>query len=122
MLNFMRPPICVTWPVPPHSGHGEGPPVWAWPWQVGQVSWRWTCMRAWPPRMAVQKSTVAWYSRSVPGCGPRGWPGCWAPEKMPEKMSLKLPHDDEPAPACWPGCWPGPLWKPEKSKPPKSTG
>ena len=21
MLNFMRPPICVTWPVPWHSGH-----------------------------------------------------------------------------------------------------
>ena len=29
-------------------------------------------MRACPPRIAVQKSTVAWYSRSVPGCGPRG--------------------------------------------------
>ena len=57
-------------------------------------------MRAWPPRIAVQKSTVAWYSRSVPGCGPRGCCGCCAPEKMPEKMSLKLPHVDEPAPAC----------------------
>ena len=21
MLNFIRPPICVTWPVPLHSGH-----------------------------------------------------------------------------------------------------
>ena len=100
MLNFIRPPICVTWPVPLHSGHCIGPPVCAWPWQVGQVSWRCTWMRAWPPRIAVQKSTVAWYSRSVPGCGPRGRCGCCAPEKMPEKMSLKLPHDADPAPAC----------------------
>ena len=100
MLNFIRPPICVTWPVPLHSGHCIGPPVCACPWQVGQVSWRFTWMRAWPPRMAVQKSTVAWYSRSVPGCGPRGRCGCCAPVKMPEKMSLKLPHDaDPPAPA-----------------------
>ena len=42
--------------------------------------------------MAVQKSTVAWYSRSPPGCGPRGCCGCCAPENIPEKMSLKLPQ------------------------------
>ena len=27
MLNFIRPPICVTWPVPLHSGHCMTPPV-----------------------------------------------------------------------------------------------
>ena len=102
MLNFMRPPICVTWPVPWHSGHCVGPPVEACPWQVGHTSWRLIWMRVWPPRIAVQKSTVAWYSRSVPGCGPRGRWGCCAPEKMPEKMSLKLPQDCEPAPCCGP--------------------
>jgi len=42
MLNFIRPPICVTWPDPLHSGHCVGPPVDAWPWQVGQVSMRFT--------------------------------------------------------------------------------
>ena len=78
MLNFIRPPICVTWPVPLHSGHCICPPV-ACPWQVGQLSWRFTWRRACPPRIAVQKSTVAWYSRSVPGCGPRGLLGVLRP-------------------------------------------
>ena len=67
--------------------------------------------------MAVQKSTVAWYSRSVPGCGPRGLTGCCCPVKMPEKMSLKLPQVDDPGPDCG-----VPPLKPEKSNPSKSTG
>ena len=43
-----------------------------------------------PPRIAVQKGTLTWYSRSDPGSGP----SCAAPPRppnMPEKMSLKPP-------------------------------
>ena len=41
-----------------------------------------------PPRMAVQKGTLTWYSRSEPGSGP----SCTVaprPPNMPEKISLK---------------------------------
>ena len=38
MLNFMRPPIWVTWPVPLHSGHWSGPPVLPLPLQVVHIS------------------------------------------------------------------------------------
>ena len=95
--------------------------------------WRrrwWTCLCRWgkppgrsisrrvvPPRTAVQKSMETWYSRSVPGWGPR----CAAPRpplNMPEKMSLKEP----PKPASWvlppvPG-WPLP--RPAAAKSEKS--
>src|SRR3954452_13381123 len=57
MLNFIRPPICVTWPEPRHSGHSVLPPVVDLPLQVGQTSWRWISRRVTPPRTAVQKST-----------------------------------------------------------------
>ena len=43
-----------------------------------------------PPRIAVQKGTLTWYSRSDPGSGP----SCTAPPrppKIPEKISRKLP-------------------------------
>src|SRR5579875_3954072 len=40
ILNFIRPPICVTCPVPWHSGHSTLPPVVAFPLQVGHTSWR----------------------------------------------------------------------------------
>src|ERR1017187_4743474 len=90
MLNFIRPPICVTWPVPLHSGHSMLPPVVDLPLHAGHVSCRSISSRATPPRTADQKSTLTWYSRSVPGCGPREAALC-PPEKIPPKMSRKLP-------------------------------
>src|ERR1700722_18344664 len=80
MLNFIRPPICVTCPDPWHSGHSMLPPVVDLPLHVGHVSCRWISSRATPPRTAVQKSTLTWYSRSVPGLGPRA---LFPPEKIP---------------------------------------
>ena len=60
-------------------------------------------MRAWPPRIAVQKSTVAWYSRSVPGCGPRG---CCvllrSGEDAGENVLEAAPRLDEPGPGLLP--------------------
>src|SRR5215469_18099394 len=40
ILNFIRPPICVTCPEPWHSGHSTLPPVVVLPLQVGQTSCR----------------------------------------------------------------------------------
>src|SRR5215472_19167333 len=40
MLNFILPPICVTWPVPWHSGHSVLPPTVVLPLHVGQISCR----------------------------------------------------------------------------------
>ena len=95
ILNFMRPPIWVTCPVPWHSGQVPPPPE-GFPLQVGQISCRTTCSLATPPRIAVQKSTVIWYSRSVPACGPC----CFCPwENTPEKMSRKLPQLEPVLPA-----------------------
>ena len=58
MLNFIRPPICVTCPEPWHSGHSMLPPVVDFPLQVGHASWRSISSRATPPRTADQKSTL----------------------------------------------------------------
>src|ERR1700679_1674116 len=40
MLNFIRPPICVTCPLPWHSGHSMLPPSPAFPLHVGHCSCR----------------------------------------------------------------------------------
>ena len=85
MLNFIRPPICVTWPDPWHSGHSIAPPTTARPLHVGHCSWRWISSRVTPPRIAVQKSISTWYSRSVPGCGPRA---CRGPPCPPLNMPV----------------------------------
>ena len=40
-LNFIAPAICVTVPVPSHSGHtATFPPAEPVPWQVSHISWR----------------------------------------------------------------------------------
>src|ERR1017187_10114325 len=121
MLNFIRPPICVTWPVPPHSGQSTLPPVVDLPLHPGHVSCRSISSRATPPRTADQKSTLTWYSRSVPGRGPREAALC-PPEKIPPKMSRKLPPNLPPACSCAPPRARSPPWKPEKSNPSKSNG
>ncbi len=71
-LNFIAPAICVTLPVPSHSGQTvELPPTLPLPLQVSQTSWRATLRRTCVPRMACQKSMSSPYSRSEPFSGSR---------------------------------------------------
>ena len=70
---------------------------------VGHVSWRLIWMRAWPPRIAVQKSTVAWYSRSVPGCGPCGAADAAAAREDAGEDVLEAAPRRPTGASCWPG-------------------
>src|SRR5579859_1315651 len=122
-LNFMRPLVCVTCPLPPHSGHGPGLSRYPRPAQLAQTSWRLMVSRNSAPRIACQKPTLTWYSRSEPGCGPALKPSSLAP-RPPPKMLLKMSRKPPllvlvrlPAPPV-----PAPLLKSEKSKPLKSKG
>src|SRR5580658_6060527 len=57
-LNFIAPAICVTFPVPSHSGQTvDAPPTLPLPLQVSHVSWRATLRRTWVPRID-RKSVV----------------------------------------------------------------
>ena len=58
-LNFIAPAICVTLPVPSHSGQTvEVPPTVPLPLQVSQISWRATLRRTWVPRMDLPEIDV----------------------------------------------------------------
>src|SRR5205085_11284179 len=48
-LNFIRPPVCVICPLPPHSGHFPGDSMAPSPWHCGQTSWRVIFNRITPP-------------------------------------------------------------------------
>src|SRR5205807_4396450 len=113
-LNFIRPPVWVTCPLPPQRGQAPDFPTNPFPLQLEQLSWRAISSRITVPRMASQKLTLTWYSRSEPGSG--SLPAASAPRfpKMLEKMSCKPP----PPPV---RLAPPPV-KPLKSNPPKSKG
>src|SRR5271156_3878380 len=69
-LNFIAPAICVTLPVPSHSGQTvDELPVAPVPPQVWQVSCRLTLRRTCVPRMDSQKPILRPYSRSEPFSG-----------------------------------------------------
>src|SRR3954468_4938152 len=112
-LNFIPPPDCVIWPLPWHCGHVVGVPTTPLPWQLVQVSSRVMFRRITAPRIASQKPTYTWYSRSVPRSGPTS---VAAPPRPPPKMLEKIsrkpppPPDRPPAPP-----------RSEKSKPLKSN-
>src|SRR5882757_10514347 len=90
-LNFIAPAICVTVPLPSHSGQTATPlPELPVPWHVSHVSCReifsFTCV----PRMDCQKSTFKPYSKSAPRSGCTAWRAFPPPKNWP-KMSRKLP-------------------------------
>src|SRR5712675_3100233 len=117
-LNFMRPPVCEIWPVPLHCGHLPGASRTPCPLQLAQTSWREILRRITPPRIAVQKGTLTWYSRSVPGSGPPS--SVAAPRPPPVKILEKISRKPPPLPeALRPPPRP-PSNMSEKSNPPKS--
>src|SRR5690349_18840824 len=66
-LNFIAPAICVTFPVPSHSGQTVVlPPAVPLPPHVSHVSWRLMFRRTCVPLIDSQKSMFSPYSRSEP--------------------------------------------------------
>src|ERR1700733_10457441 len=69
-LNFIAPAVCVTLPLPLHSGQPAfAPGREPVPLHVGHVSWRVMLSRTCVPLMACQKSMLNPYSRSAPVSG-----------------------------------------------------
>src|SRR5580704_10844055 len=69
-LNFIAPAVCVTLPLPLHSGQTAFAPGRApVPLQVGHVSCREIFSRTCVPLIACQKSMLSPYSRSAPFSG-----------------------------------------------------
>jgi len=56
VLNFMRPPFCVIWPLPPHWLHLPGDSMRPLPRQLEQVSRREMFRRMTPPLMVSRKA------------------------------------------------------------------
>src|SRR5260370_129839 len=97
-LNFIAPAICVTVPLPSHSGQTVVPlPALPLPPQVSQTSCRATLSLIWAPRIASQNPMLSPYSRSLPFSGARVCSCARPPPKNWLKISRHPPPPKPPA-------------------------